>query len=197
MAYARDLQKGKYPISGLQNPYFNKLLSAILHVLYTVMLFVSVIFIRVRHPVRIGFILVCHAVFVSLAAGLFSGLFLYSYIIYLVILGGVLVLFLYMTSLVSNVTFRSSNILLGVSVVLFAAALVSIGLAGSPLGRGPSSQVESAGSYTCVNLVDRFAKLYSAGSGYVTIFLVVYLLFALLVCVEIVNLKSGPLRKFN
>lgn len=93
------------PIPSLQNLNFYKLLSVIIYLLYSALLGSAVIFVNLRHPVGLGLTLILHTLLISCVTGLVGGTFWFSYILFLVFLGGVLVLFIYMTSLASNEKF--------------------------------------------------------------------------------------------
>ncbi|MGL5470365.1 MAG: NADH-quinone oxidoreductase subunit J [Shewanella sp.] len=76
--------------------------------MYLSLLGSAVVFISLRHPIGLGLALIVHTLLVSAATGLVGGHFWFSYILFLVFLGGVLVLFIYMTSLASNEKFEIS-----------------------------------------------------------------------------------------
>jgi NADH-ubiquinone oxidoreductase chain 6 len=59
-----------------------------------------------NHPVSMSIILLFYTRVVGLITGLMGGSYWFSYILVLVFLGGVLVLFLYMTSLAANEKFE-------------------------------------------------------------------------------------------
>lgn len=165
--------------------------------LFTVILGISLYFIRLAHPIRIGVILIFHTFVVGLVTGMVADNFIYSYILFLVILGGVLVLFIYITSLVSNETFSFSwlDIFMGRVVFFLAVGCVLIFIA--PVGRSLTVIEElSTLNYRNTEIIG-LEKLYSGYSFILTSFLIVYLLYVLLVCVRIVGVKTGPLRKFN
>lgn len=165
--------------------------------LFTVILWISLYFIRLAHPISIGVILILHTFVVGLVTGVVADNFIYSYILFLVILGGVLVLFIYITSLVSNETFSFSWLDLATGVLILVLAITSLLLFIAPLGRSLTF-MESLVSLTYTNTeIVGLEKLYSGYRFILTLFLIVYLLYVLLVCVRIVGVKTGPLRKFN
>jgi hypothetical protein len=98
-------RKGGGPILSLQNLNFYKLLSAIIYTLYFALVGSAVVFINLSHPVGLGLTLILHTLLIRGATGLAAGNFWFSYVLFLVFLGGVLVLFIYMTRLASNEKF--------------------------------------------------------------------------------------------
>nr|UOU85029.1 NADH dehydrogenase subunit 6 [Procloeon bifidum] len=168
-----------------------------LHVLFLVIMWISLYFLRLVHPISMGVMLILHTFVVGVVTGLLADNFIYSYILFLVVLGGVLVLFIYMTSLVSNEVFTLTwvDILMFISI-LFLSIIALIGLL-TPASTGLMI-MENFNSLTGVlTELKGMSKLYSDQSYLLTLFLVVYLLFVLLVCVSVVGNKSGALRKFN
>lgn len=77
----------------------------IVYILYFALLGSALIFINLKHPVALGLTLILHTLLISGVTGLAVGNFWFSYVLFLVFLGGVLVLFIYITSLASNEKF--------------------------------------------------------------------------------------------
>lgn len=184
-------------ILSLQNSNFYKLLSEITYIIYFVLLGSAVIFLSANHPVSLGLILILHTLLIRIVTGLTGGRFWFSYILFLVFLGGVLVLFIYITSLASNEKFMLGWGRLGVGLIL--VSLVFIGLTIYFL---PSTYLNDLGRWViqvpCYQgLGGLVIKLYRVESFKSTALLILYLLYALLVCANIVGKYSGALRNFN
>nr|AIW06061.1 NADH dehydrogenase subunit 6 [Vietnamella sp. MT-2014] len=152
-----------------------------------------------KHPLAMGLILLLQTTFISITTGIFSGSFWFSYILFLVFLGGMLVLFIYMTSLASNEMFSVSS-----SMILIIPLSAPIFLMFSFL----SSNMPAIQPFPLtLNFISNFCKmqdltlnllkLYNSISAYLTILLVSYLLLTLIVVVIITNLDKAPLRAFN
>jgi len=76
-------------------------------------------FTQIKHPIAIGPILLIQTVIVCLIRGTTFKSFWFSYILFIIIIGGILVLFIYITRLASNETFSPSNkILITTSIIL-------------------------------------------------------------------------------
>jgi NADH-ubiquinone oxidoreductase chain 6 len=95
-------------ILSLQNSNFYKLSSGIVYTFYLLILGGSLAFIALGHPISIAVTLILHTLIVGGLTGILSNNFWFSYILFLVFLGGVLVLFIYMTRLASNEKFGFS-----------------------------------------------------------------------------------------
>nr|ADD62154.1 NADH dehydrogenase subunit 6 [Takobia yixiani] len=168
-----------------------------MQVMLVLLVCVSLFFMFLSHPVSMGLTLIMHALLVGVTAGLLSGSLWFSYILFLVFLGGVLVLYIYMTSLASNEKFSTNFTLAGGGLVLMISCMLGVVVATPHLGgveflHGTSDFNSSDfGSWVTMS------KLYDVNSFVLTTFLVVYLLFVLLVCAEVAGTHRGALRGFN
>nr|QXG82695.1 NADH dehydrogenase subunit 6 [Chrysomelidae sp. SOIL MMG Contig15] len=61
-----------------------------------------------NHPLTLGFILLLQTILIALLTGFMNFSFWSSYIIFLIMIGGMLILFIYMTSVASNEKFKFS-----------------------------------------------------------------------------------------
>jgi hypothetical protein len=76
-------------------------------------------FTQIKHPIAIGLILLIQTVIVCLIRGTIYKSFWFSCILFIIIIGRILVLFIYITRLASNKTFSPSNkILITTSIIL-------------------------------------------------------------------------------
>lgn len=134
-----------------------------------------------------------HTCLICLSAGLMSQSFWFSYVLFLIFLGGLLVLFIYVASLASNEPFKFSilSITLLISLILFFVILlfIDINILSSKLSFINSSLI-----------IDNFNHLKLVGSIYrsstinLTLYLVMYLLLTLFAIVKITGNEFGPLR---
>nr|APX40405.1 NADH dehydrogenase subunit 6 [Batophila aerata] len=69
----------------------------------------SYLMIIMKHPLTCGLILMIQTILTALIIGKINLNFWYSYIIFLIMIGGMLILFIYMTSIASNEKFNNKN----------------------------------------------------------------------------------------
>nr|YP_010743787.1 NADH dehydrogenase subunit 6 [Helice tridens]WET30533.1 NADH dehydrogenase subunit 6 [Helice tridens] len=158
------------------------------------LLFSSLLFTQLSHPLAMGLLLFIQTILISLTVGIYNFSFWFSYILFLVFLGGMLVLFIYVASLASNESFSFS-----LTTFLFSISLISLFmfvlLFLDPLIISPNSSSLSTSSlkyYLSTPMIINW--IYNTPSMIFTIFIVSYLLLMLIVVVKIVNLFKGPLR---
>nr|YP_009045984.1 NADH dehydrogenase subunit 6 [Engaeus quadrimanus]CDR98480.1 NADH dehydrogenase subunit 6 [Engaeus quadrimanus] len=156
---------------------------------------ISLIFSFLTHPLSMGITLLIQTIMICLLTGLFNPCFWFSYILFLIFLGGMLILFIYVASLASNETFELHlfwTTLLTTSLILSFCLLWSDPL---PLIMDFFFSSSQTIFQTKMNFsLTSTSALFSAPSYYLTSFMIIYLLFMLLVVVKIISLSSGPLR---
>jgi len=77
----------------------------------------SIISTQIKHPIAIGILLLIQTTIVRLIRGTIYKRFWFSYILFIIIIGGILVLFIYITGLASNEIFSPSNKILIITLI--------------------------------------------------------------------------------
>nr|AMP88123.1 NADH dehydrogenase subunit 6 [Wohlfahrtia magnifica] len=162
------------------------------------MLFIfSFIFMNMKHPLAMGLTLLIQTTLICLNTGMISKTFWFSYILFLVFLGGMLVLFIYVTSLASNEMFSLSIKLLTVSIIIFILSMITLFMMDKNiLTQYCNLEIESIfnmNSYILENSLT-LNKLYNYPTNLLTILLMNYLFITLIAVVKITKLFKGPLR---
>lgn len=153
----------------------------------------------IRHPLAMGLTLIIQTSLIAIFTGAIIPNFWFSYILFLVFLGGILVLFIYVCSLASNEKFSmSSAYLLIMALPPISYCLTYLYKNLTPLFPnlnlssgclvGPSPQTDPR---------TFIIKLYGSLTAPVTAILVCYLLFTLIVVVKITEIRGGPLRPYT
>jgi NADH-ubiquinone oxidoreductase chain 6 len=153
-------------------------------------------FIFINHPLAIGLVLLVQTCIIAFLTGCLRSCFWFSYILFLVFLGGILVLFIYMTRLASNEIFSISSVIITffpfIMVGFVAYALVSqLFDYFSPTSTHShflDRILKQRETYTLV------LKLYRNYGSHLTILLACYLFLTLVVVVIVTNISNGPLR---
>nr|YP_010946840.1 NADH dehydrogenase subunit 6 [Rhabdoblatta marginata]WGO57597.1 NADH dehydrogenase subunit 6 [Rhabdoblatta marginata] len=153
----------------------------------------SIIFTQMNHPLAMGLILLIQTIFISIITGLLSQSFWFSYILFIIFLGGMLVLFIYVTSLASNEMFSMSTKLIMLSMFI----LPIMGMIYWKM----STSIMSQETFNFMNINNSIylplIKLYNSPTSIITIMLATYLFLTLIAVVKITNIFKGPLRQYN
>nr|AQP29463.1 NADH dehydrogenase subunit 6 [Odontotermes sp. 10 TB-2017] len=151
----------------------------------------SLTFTQMKHPLAMGMMLLAQTMLVCLISGMMYKSFWFSYILFMIMVGGMLVLFMYMTSLASNEMFSPSN-----KVITAMATMTPIMAYMMP----PAINNKEMGEHGMMmesEITTTTTIMYNQNTGTVTILLVAYMLLTLIVVVNIINVSSGPLRHSN
>jgi NADH-ubiquinone oxidoreductase chain 6 len=156
------------------------------------------VFSFIKHPLAIGLILLIQTFLICLLTGLLTKTFWFSYVLFLIFLGGMLVLFIYVTSLASNEIFNFSTKLLVLTLIIFSFLYFIF------IFLDKSIIINYINNYEIENFstIRRFLienslilnKLYNFPVNLLTILLIIYLFITLIVVVKITNIFEGPLR---
>nr|QNV49173.1 NADH dehydrogenase subunit 6 [Janthinomyia sp. PH-2020] len=166
-------------------------------ILLSMMLIFNFIFMNMKHPLAMGLTLLIQTTLISMSSGLMTKSFWFSYILFLVFLGGMLVLFIYVTSLASNEMFSFSIKLMLISMMIFFLMMNMVYFFNKNLilqyKNLEIQSIYNLNSYIKENSLS-LNKLYNYPTNLLTILLMIYLLITLIVIVKITKMFKGPLR---
>nr|URX53199.1 NADH dehydrogenase subunit 6 [Cryptotermes mangoldi] len=149
----------------------------------------GMMFTQMTHPLAMGMMLLMQTTTMCLISGLMHQSFWFQYILFMVFIGGMLVLFIYVASLASNEMFSLSTKMMTVSAGMMMASMMLKNWT------SPSSSDSVTYNTTSNEINLMTSKLYNQPSGALTILMALYLLMTLIVVVKITNVSSGPLRQ--
>nr|AQP26608.1 NADH dehydrogenase subunit 6 [Kemneritermes sarawakensis] len=148
----------------------------------------SLMFTQMKHPLAMGLMLLLQTTMVCIISGAMYKTFWFSYILFMIMIGGMLVLFMYMTSLASNEMFSPSNKMLMTMLVMLPAL--------SYMMPTVTNNKEMVMHETIMEneITTTTTVMYNQMMGTMTTLLVLYMLLTLIVVVNIINVSKGPLR---
>nr|WFP43289.1 NADH dehydrogenase subunit 6 [Hemigyrus spinosus spinosus] len=163
---------------------------------------ITLLFNFLKHPLAMTIIMIFQTLFLSMFMSLTTKTFWLSYILLLVFLGGMLILFLYITSMASNEIF-STNQLPPVTMITSMISLLM--LIKYSMNDQMFWNLFTLNTDTHSIIMDNLflpyecqyymlLKLYNTPASILTLMLMIYLLLTLIAIVKITNLFMGPLR---
>nr|YP_010286576.1 NADH dehydrogenase subunit 6 [Chlorophanus auripes]UKT60166.1 NADH dehydrogenase subunit 6 [Chlorophanus auripes] len=156
----------------------------------------SVIFVCLNHPLSLGLILLTQTIIISIISGMMNFDYWFSYILFLIMIGGMLVLFLYMTSVASNEKFKFSNKMMFSFMIFFMFSFMFIFLDNFYCMIDSETQdYVNQSNQLMKNLT--MNKFMNFPSMLIMILMMIYLLLTLIAIVKITQSKMGPLRQMN
>nr|YP_009185902.1 NADH dehydrogenase subunit 6 [Olophrum piceum]ALO70799.1 NADH deshydrogenase subunit 6 [Olophrum piceum] len=153
----------------------------------------SCIFLFLNHPLSMGMILLMQTVLISLITGFMSMNFWFSYILFLIMVGGMLVLFIYMTSIASNEKFEYSNKIFMVIFLLLSMMILMYLNMDLFFMNMNNFNMESIKIKSSLNL--SLSKFLNFPSNMMLFLMIIYLFITLIAVVKITNINIGPLRQ--
>jgi len=139
------------------------------------------------HPIVIVIIISFQSLLVSITLAYFSQNSWFSLILFLVFIGGLIVLFIYISSLASNEIFTQTRKIRFILIPIYIATITVFIL---------NAETQSNNSIR-LSIKERVIKIYRINNFYITLFIILYLLLVLIISVSIINLYEGPLRRIT
>nr|YP_010693580.1 NADH dehydrogenase subunit 6 [Scolytoplatypus sinensis]WCB99771.1 NADH dehydrogenase subunit 6 [Scolytoplatypus sinensis] len=156
--------------------------------------FCTFILLFIDHPVSLGLILLINSILISLLSGSFYVNFWFSYILFLVMVSGLLIMFIYMTSVASNEKFKINmkNLLM---YLLFFTIYLSIFmiLDNFYFSMKPLNSTAIYMEETFNNTI--LSKFFNSPNMFLLLLLMIYLLLALIMAAKVTLHSMGPLRQ--
>nr|BBB86770.1 NADH dehydrogenase subunit 6 [Pandalus borealis] len=157
---------------------------------------ISLLFISVKHPLAAGMALLIQTICICLAAGLQNKDMWFSYILFLIFLGAMLVLFIYVASLASNEAFNFS-MTSAVVKTMTTMIVVFFYFISDPLIMAAKQSIQMSYLTTTTFLSSQqltLSMVYNPAVMPLTMFIILFLLMTLIVVVKLTCTFFGPLR---
>nr|QZQ52559.1 NADH dehydrogenase subunit 6 [Calliteara horishanella] len=163
-----------------------------------IMMLTSSCMIFINNPLSMGLMILYQTLLTCLLSGMLIKTYWFSYILFLVFLGGLLVMFIYVTSIASNELFYPSlNMKIYFLMFLFFTMIYFYNQNFMLMNFTNNSDMINLFNYE--NLFINYNKinlnkLYNNHTFLIMIMLIIYLLITLIAVVKITNIFFGPLR---
>nr|APX40275.1 NADH dehydrogenase subunit 6 [Phyllotreta parallela] len=156
--------------------------------MYLLMLLNTMMLFFLKHPLSYGLILLLQTIYTCMITGLMNLNFWYSYILFLVLVGGMLILFIYMTSIASNEKFKFNfKLMIIISLIVMISFLI------------PSSINLNINDFTPFEMTMNFSfsltKYISYPNILIYLMVIIYLFITLVLTVKMTKFSYGPLRQ--
>lgn len=170
-------------------------------ILISLIIINAFLFTQTNHPISIGLILLIQTILRCGLSGIITKNFWFSYILFLVFIGGILILFIYMASLASNEKIKFNTFLLTKLFRIILFTIIIIFIIDKRLLLNIFNNTEIIIFNEQIFLIKenflRLSKLYEKPNYIIILLIINYLLLTLIVVVKITNSFLGPLRPKN
>uniref|UniRef100_A0AAU6PBZ5 NADH dehydrogenase subunit 6 n=1 Tax=Dusuna sp. TaxID=3133678 RepID=A0AAU6PBZ5_9HEMI len=156
-----------------------------------IILFTSTSICFFSNPMSMGFFLLIYSFLISFFISKIMLTSWFCYITMLMMIGGILIIFMYISSISSNESFKFNNNM-NLLFMIFMFMIVEEFMLEFQVSDFIClhKDVESFNFFSVV-------KLYNSNCMFLTVFLIIYLIFSMIVVSNIVKHFKGPLRSLN
>nr|WIM51123.1 NADH dehydrogenase subunit 6 [Papilio bootes janaka] len=175
---------------------FKMFFSLMIIMFSTMMLFLN-------HPLSMGLMILIQTLIICLLSGMLINSYWFSYTLFLVFLGGLLVLFIYVSSVASNELFNTNFLLkntmfffLLMSLILSLYYMYNLNWLNFSFNSEMKNLMNFFIFFNNENKIN-LSKLYNKQTHLMMMMLIIYLFITLVVIVKITNIFFGPLRSTN
>nr|YP_010707982.1 NADH dehydrogenase subunit 6 [Neptis sappho]WCR30190.1 NADH dehydrogenase subunit 6 [Neptis sappho] len=166
------------------------------------LIFFSIFLFFINHPLAMGLLILIQTLLTCLLSGMMINTYWFSYILFLIFLGGLLVLFIYVSSVASNELFKISFMNKFTFSFIFLIFIFSF------IMKNNLNWVNFFFNDEMNNFFNMFlffnnefnfnlSKLYNEQTYLLMMMMIIYLFITLVAIVKITNIFFGPLRSFN
>nr|YP_008379343.1 NADH dehydrogenase subunit 6 [Lygus lineolaris]ABY74776.1 NADH dehydrogenase subunit 6 [Lygus lineolaris] len=152
------------------------------------MLSMSFMMIMMKHPLSMGILLIIQTPITSMMTGMLMNTFWMSYILLISMLSGMLVLFIYMSSIASNEKFINKTSIWMMMGFTISSGLLFLFLEEKMIIKNNYLSMEMMNEMFILN------KMFNMENVYLIMMLVLYLLLTMIVSTWLVSIFEGPMR---
>nr|ALR69099.1 NADH dehydrogenase subunit 6 [Apocheima cinerarius] len=166
------------------------------------MIILSIMMIFLNHPLSIGLMILFQTLLMCMLSGMLIKTYWFSYILFLTFLGGLLVLFIYVSSIASNEMANLSfniKMMMMMSVMLISISQIYLFMFENMNWMNLSNNINDNDNFMDMLFFNNenkinLNKLYNNHTYMIMMMLVIYLFISLVAIVKITNIFYGPLR---
>nr|YP_009024435.1 NADH dehydrogenase subunit 6 [Luehdorfia taibai]AGQ18551.1 NADH dehydrogenase subunit 6 [Luehdorfia taibai] len=166
-------------------------------------IFFSIYMLFLNHPLSMGLLILIQTMLTCLLSGMMINTYWFSYILFIVFLGGLLVLFIYMSSIASNELFNINFFNKMIIMLFFMLSFLIMFMFMYNLNwLNFFFNLEMNNMYNLFIFFNNenkinLSKLYNNQTYMMLMMLIIYLFITLVAVVKITNIFFGPLRPSN
>nr|AML26627.1 NADH dehydrogenase subunit 6 [Platypodinae sp. BMNH 1274715] len=151
-----------------------------------IMVFMSITSLTLNHPMLLMITLLIQTTLISLSMGMLYPTFWFSYMMFLILIGSILILFTYMTSVASNEKFLINYKMIMLNMIL-ASSIILLSTF--------NNKIFKSNETTIISDKMSLKKMFYLNMNTTFIMAMIYLLFTLLVVVSLTKQKNFYFKK--
>nr|AXI98594.1 NADH dehydrogenase subunit 6 [Pseudoniphargus grandis] len=151
----------------------------------------SIAFLLGSSPLFMSAVIILQTIALAITISLFAVSSWFSYMLLMIYLSGMMIVFIYISSMASNELFRLN---ISLPFILLLLLIIASALYFSPHILAPSDSTNLLDLTLTQASVVKTTKMYSKSLFMMTILLIIYLLLAMIMVVNASSFSEGPLR---
>nr|YP_010326866.1 NADH dehydrogenase subunit 6 [Condica capensis]UNP54115.1 NADH dehydrogenase subunit 6 [Condica capensis] len=160
---------------------------------------ISIFMLSLNNPLSMGLMILIQTLLTCLISGMIIKTYWFSYILFITFLGGLLVLFIYVSSIASNELFISNINLKKIFFLIFLLIMFIQFIMMNNIywmNLSMNSDMNNFLNFMFINNENKInlSKLYNNQTFMIMMMLVIYLFITLIAVVKITNIFYGPIR---
>nr|YP_009741245.1 NADH dehydrogenase subunit 6 [Oxytauchira brachyptera]QID48455.1 NADH dehydrogenase subunit 6 [Oxytauchira brachyptera] len=155
-------------------------------------------FIKLSYPMSMMLLIIFQTLLIGMLTGTIMESFWLSYILFLIFLGGMLVLFIYITSIASNEMLYLKSIISISTLIMLIIIMYTLILFDKTTFMDWLKNSETMNINKMIlfqEMTFSLIKLYNNPTFYITMMMMIYLFLTLIAVIMITNINQGPIRK--
>nr|AZL93100.1 NADH dehydrogenase subunit 6 [Arge similis] len=174
-----------------------------IYMMIIMMMILNMTFCFFKHPMMLGMNLLIQTIMLIMLLGSMNKTFWFSYIMFLIMIGALIVLFIYMTSITSNKKFKFNNMNILMIILLMIIMMMLYFKIDQMIMFMKIIMEESINLNNEINNNNNnqeslmMSSMYNQLEKLITFILINYLLYVLFIIVKIIDIKKGMMRKSN
>nr|QHF17697.1 NADH dehydrogenase subunit 6 [Trichiosoma vitellina] len=164
-------------------------------ILMLMMLMNSINFMICKTPLSMGLILLIQTLMISLNSNLNTFNSWFSYILFLIMMGGMMILFIYITSLTANLKFKFNKKLIFINIIMFMLLMHLIFNNNNMMWHLDFLNMNTTDLEMNFTIKYYLKKMFFYPNYKILLLMINYLLLTLFIVVKIININKGPMRK--
>nr|YP_009967182.1 NADH dehydrogenase subunit 6 [Chalcidica minea]APO08600.1 NADH dehydrogenase subunit 6 [Chalcidica minea] len=164
------------------------------------LIFISFLLFFLNHPLSMGLLILIQTFLTCILSGMLMKTYWFSYILFLTFLGGLLVLFIYVSSIASNelfkISFTMKMLIMMCWIIMLMCSLLFMNNMYWMNMYINSDMIKSFSLFIFMNYENNInlTKLYNNQTYFLMLIMMIYLFITLVAIVKITNIFYGPLR---
>nr|APX40860.1 NADH dehydrogenase subunit 6 [Longitarsus curtus] len=154
----------------------------------------SILMLTFKHPLTCGMILLMQTILTALYTGMMSLNFWFSYILFLIMIGGMLILFIYMTSVASNEKFKFNKKLFYLHLMIIMTLMMMFFIDYYYMNLSINI-IDTKNFLLNLKNYNSMMKYFNYPNFFLMTMMIIYLFITLIAIVKITKFNYGALRQ--